>query len=74
MLDGELTFHLDGRFIFRRAEYQCSPWRGNVPVHPGYRTSSSVVGYLYRGGRANWFCRSASARSLAWDTVFKPRL
>lgn len=45
----------NGRAIFGRAEYQCSLWRGNVPVYSGYSTSSNVVGYLYRGGRANWF-------------------
>src|SRR4051794_40173266 len=45
----------NGRYIFDRAEYQCSLWRGNVPVYSGYSTSSGVAGYLYRGGRANWF-------------------
>jgi hypothetical protein len=45
----------NGRYSFGRAEYQCSLWRGNVPVYSGYSTSSSISGYLYRGGRANWF-------------------
>ena len=45
----------NGRYSIGRAEYQCSLWRGNVPVYSGYSTSSGIAGYLYTGGRANWF-------------------
>ncbi len=45
----------NGRWLWDRAEYQCTLWRGNVPVYSGYRTDSSIVGYLSVGGRANWF-------------------
>lgn len=45
----------NGRTIFGRAEYQCSLWRGSVPVYASAWTGTSVVGYLNQGGRANWF-------------------
>ena len=45
----------NGRTIFGQREYQCNLWRGNVPVYTSAWTGSSVLGYLYTGGRANWF-------------------
>lgn len=45
----------NGRTIFGQREYQCSLWRGSVPVHSSAWTGTRVVGYLYAGGRANWF-------------------
>ena len=45
----------NGRYIIGHREYQCTLWRGNVPVYSSYSTGSRVVGYLYSGGRANWF-------------------
>jgi len=58
----------NGRTIAGMAEYQCTLWRGNVPVYGSYSTDPNyggrVVGYLYAGGRANWFtsqCRGNKA-------------
>ncbi len=45
----------NGRTIVSQREYQCSLWRGNVPVYSSAWTGTPIVGYLYAGGRANWF-------------------
>ena len=49
----------NGRSIIGMREYQCTLWRGNVPVYGSYSTDprygGTVVGRLNAGGRANWF-------------------
>ncbi|GAA4895154.1 hypothetical protein ACFPM3_20930 [Streptomyces coeruleoprunus] len=51
----------NGRTSAYGPQYVCGLWRGNVPVYSWPYANEPVVGYLYEGGRANWFtgqCRS----------------
>ncbi|MFG3497375.1 hypothetical protein [Streptomyces sp. NPDC047928] len=51
----------NGRTSAYGPQYVCGLWKGNVPVYSWPFAGQPVVGYLYEGGRANWFtgqCRS----------------
>ncbi|WP_285496887.1 hypothetical protein [Actinomadura sp. NBRC 104425] len=44
----------------------CPLSRGNVPVYAGRKQESGIIGYLRKGGSANWFlgyqCRDGTIR------------
>ncbi|GAA4131407.1 hypothetical protein [Actinomadura keratinilytica] len=51
--------------VYEKVQY-CPLSRGNVPVYANHKKESGIIGYLRKGGSANWFfgyqCRDGIIR------------